>query len=52
MIKVKELIRKPGREAVDRQNVLEVFMGMERFMAGIPQQEFMKIATGQKKHKL
>ncbi|KAL2373934.1 enoyl-CoA hydratase [Blastomyces gilchristii SLH14081] len=52
MVKVKELIRRPGRRVLDHQNVLEVFMGMDRFMAGIPQQEFMKIATGQKKHKL
>ncbi|EDN08647.1 peroxisomal D3,D2-enoyl-CoA isomerase [Histoplasma capsulatum] len=52
MLKIKDLIRRPGREVLDRQNVLEVFMGMERFIAGIPQQEFMKIATGQKKHKL
>ncbi|KKZ66612.1 enoyl-CoA hydratase [[Emmonsia] crescens] len=52
MVKVKDLIRRPGREVLARQNVSEVFMGMERFMAGIPQQEFMKIATGQKKHKL
>ncbi|OJD17987.1 hypothetical protein AJ78_01944 [Emergomyces pasteurianus Ep9510] len=52
MLKVKELVRRPGRDVLDRQNVLEVFMGMDRFMAGIPQQEFMKIATGQKKHKL
>ncbi|PGH09940.1 hypothetical protein AJ79_05556 [Helicocarpus griseus UAMH5409] len=52
MVKIKALVRRPERELLDRQNVYEVFGGMDRFMAGIPQQEFMKIATGQKKHKL
>lgn len=52
LLKIKELIRKPEREMLEKQNVLEAFMGMERFEKGIPQQEFMKIATGQKKHKL
>ncbi|KAK2803852.1 hypothetical protein FQN50_006860 [Emmonsiellopsis sp. PD_5] len=52
MVKIKSLIRRPGREVMERQNVHEVFMGLSRFMEGIPQQEFMKIATGQKKHKL
>jgi peroxisomal 3,2-trans-enoyl-CoA isomerase len=52
LLKIKDLIRKPGREAFDRQNVAEVFEGLERFKAGIPQEEFRKIAMGEKKHKL
>ncbi|KAL8841611.1 MAG: hypothetical protein Q9176_003233 [Flavoplaca citrina] len=52
LIKVKELIRKPDRERMDAQGVAEVLGGLERFVGGAPQQEFMKIATGQKKHKL
>ncbi|EEH33565.1 3,2-trans-enoyl-CoA isomerase, Delta(2)-enoyl-CoA isomerase [Paracoccidioides lutzii Pb01] len=52
MVKIKELIRRPERELLQRQNVAEVFVGIDRFLSGIPQQEFMKIATGQKKHKL
>ncbi|KAL1960039.1 hypothetical protein VTO42DRAFT_211 [Malbranchea cinnamomea] len=52
MLKIKSLIRRPEREILDKQNTYEVFMGMQRFLSGIPQQEFMKIATGQKKHKL
>ena len=52
MLKIKSLIRRPEREILDKQNTHEVFMGMQRFLDGIPQQEFMKIATGQKKHKL
>ncbi|EER29989.1 hypothetical protein D8B26_007263 [Coccidioides posadasii str. Silveira] len=52
MVKMKSLIRMHEREILDRQNVHEVFMGMGRFMAGIPQEEFRKIASGEKKHKL
>ncbi|KAI1911757.1 dodecenoyl-CoA isomerase [Ophidiomyces ophidiicola] len=52
LLKMKSLIRMHEREILDRQNVHEVFMGMERFLAGIPQEEFRKIAAGEKKHKL
>jgi len=52
LLKVKELIRLPSRKDADAQNVAEVFGGLERFVAGIPQEEFRKIASGQKKHKL
>lgn len=52
MVKMKSLIRMHEREILDRQNVNEVYMGLERFMAGIPQEEFRKVASGEKKHKL
>ncbi|KAI4250729.1 MAG: hypothetical protein LQ352_005279 [Teloschistes flavicans] len=52
LIKVKELIRKPERERMDGQTVAEVLGGLERLTSGVPQQEFRKIASGQKKHKL
>jgi Delta3-Delta2-enoyl-CoA isomerase len=52
MVKVKALIRAPYKEKLDAQGVLEVFGGMQRFMLGIPQEEFRKIASGEKKHKL
>jgi len=52
MIKVKELIRAPYKQTLDAQGVREVFGGLERFMQGIPQEEFRKIAAGEKKHKL
>lgn len=52
MTKIKALIQKPERDLLDSQGVAEVFGGLERFVAGIPQQEFTKIASGQKKHKL
>jgi peroxisomal 3,2-trans-enoyl-CoA isomerase len=52
LVKIKELIQKPMREKLDRQGVEEVFAGMKRFLKGVPQEEFRKIASGEKKHKL
>lgn len=52
LVKIKELIQKPMREALDRQGVEEVFAGMKRFVKGVPQEEFRKVASGEKKHKL
>ena len=52
LLKVKELIRKPMRTSYDAQAVHEVMGGLERFAAGIPQEEFRKIASGEKRHKL
>ncbi|KAJ5809259.1 uncharacterized protein N7503_001477 [Penicillium pulvis] len=52
MVKIKELVRRPEREILDRQNGLEAFMGLERFLSGIPQEEFRKLASGEKRHKL
>jgi Delta3-Delta2-enoyl-CoA isomerase len=52
MVKVKGLIRQSETEMLDRQGVLEVLGGLERFARGIPQREFAAIASGQKKHKL
>ncbi|RJE23006.1 peroxisomal D3,D2-enoyl-CoA isomerase [Aspergillus sclerotialis] len=52
LVKIKELIRRPERELLDRQNGLEAFMGLERFLSGVPQEEFRRLASGEKKHKL
>ncbi|MCJ1426584.1 hypothetical protein MMC29_004487 [Sticta canariensis] len=52
LLRVKALIRKPEREMLDGQTVAEVFGGLERFTAGIPQKEFRKVASGEKRHKL
>lgn len=52
LIEIKKLIRKPERDILDTQGVLEVFGGLERFKKGIPQEEFRKIGSGEKKHKL
>ncbi|ORY70145.1 enoyl-CoA hydratase/isomerase [Pseudomassariella vexata] len=49
---IKALIRKPERDILDNQNTAEVFAGLNRFVKGIPQAEFRKIASGQKRHKL
>lgn len=52
LLRIKALIRKPYGDVLDSQNVAEVLGGLERFVAGIPQEEFRKIASGEKKHKL
>lgn len=52
LIKIKALIRRPDRDIVDAVGVAEVFGGLERFSAGIPQEEFRRIANGEKRHKL
>lgn len=52
LLKIKALIRRPERDIMDAQGVAEVIGGLERFVSGIPQEEFRKIASGQKKHKL
>ncbi|KZF21356.1 ClpP/crotonase [Xylona heveae TC161] len=52
LIRIKALIRRPEREIIERQNALEVFGGLERFIEGIPQEEFRRIRSGEKRHKL
>jgi peroxisomal 3,2-trans-enoyl-CoA isomerase len=52
LLEIKALIRKPERDLLDTQGVAEVFGGLERFAKGIPQEEFRKIASGEKRHKL
>lgn len=52
LTKIKELIQKPNREKLDAQGVAEVYGGLERFASGIPQAEFRKLASGEKRHKL
>lgn len=49
---IKSLIRRPEMDVMDTQNVREVFAGLDRFMKGVPQEEFRKIASGAKRHKL
>lgn len=52
LVGIKALIRRPDMDALDRQGVHEVFGGLERFVKGVPQEEFRKVASGEKKHKL
>ncbi|KAK9418059.1 putative Enoyl-CoA hydratase/isomerase [Seiridium unicorne] len=49
---IKALIRKPEKDILDIQNTNEAFAGLGRFLSGVPQAEFAKIASGQKRHKL
>ncbi|KAL9112728.1 MAG: hypothetical protein Q9227_003031 [Pyrenula ochraceoflavens] len=51
-VKIKELIRRPYLNIMEAQGIREAMEGMERFANGIPQEEFRKIARGEKKHKL
>jgi len=52
MVKIKEMMKGSDRSSLDAKNVIEVMEGLKRFINGIPQQEFMKLASGQKRHKL
>lgn len=52
LLKIKALIRKPERAVLDGQAAAEFFGLTEMFALGIPQEEFRKIASGEKKHKL
>lgn len=52
LLGIKRLIRRPERDVLDVQNVAEVFAGLDRFLTGVPQREFEKIAMGKKRHKL
>ena len=52
LLGIKKLIRRPDLDALERQGVEEVFGGLERFVKGVPQEEFRRLASGEKKHKL
>lgn len=52
LIKIKGLLRAPDKDMFDAQGVKEVFGGLEVLTKGIPQEEFRKIASGEKRHKL
>jgi len=52
MTKIKQLIRRPYLEAQHAQGVAEVYGGLDRFLSGIPQEQFRQIGSGEKKHKL
>jgi len=52
LLGIKKLIREGELKEFEVQNVWEVFGGVDRLMKGIPQEEFRKIASGEKRHKL
>lgn len=49
ILKTKQIVRAQFQENLDKQNLLEIYAGLERFVIGAPQAEFMKLASGQKK---
>ncbi|KAK6519483.1 hypothetical protein TWF281_003317 [Arthrobotrys megalospora] len=49
---IKKLVKDAYMKGFEEANVLEIAGGVERFMKGVPQQEFGKIASGAKRHKL
>ena len=52
MTRIKAQIHRQEIDELDAQSVVESLGGVDRFKNGIPQKEFMKVATGQKRHKL
>ena len=52
MMEIKRQIRSFSRKEMDALQVDETMTGLNRFADGIPQAEFMKIANGEKRHKL
>ena len=52
LLLIKEMIRRPFRAGDEAATVTEVMVGLEGFVKNIPQQEFAKVASGQKRHKL
>ncbi|OAA71279.1 peroxisomal D3,D2-enoyl-CoA isomerase [Cordyceps fumosorosea ARSEF 2679] len=52
MTGIKALLKAPERAILEAQNSKEVMAGLQRFVKGIPQEEFRKLASGEKRHKL
>ena len=52
LIETKALIVAQMRRDIDSSMVAELFGGLRRTVAGIPQREFEKLRTGAKRHKL
>jgi peroxisomal 3,2-trans-enoyl-CoA isomerase len=51
LVRVKKLIRRPGRTAVDAQTVADVIGGLKALTEGTPRKEFVRVTSGEKKHK-
>lgn len=52
LLEIKRLIKKPEMAIMEQQNLHEAFAGLERFLSGVPQEQFKRLAQGEKKHKL
>lgn len=49
---IKKLIRRTGMAELDVAGQEEVWGGLRMFVKGLPQEEFRRIASGEKRHKL
>ncbi|KAH8176612.1 enoyl-CoA hydratase/isomerase domain-containing protein [Sarocladium implicatum] len=52
LVKMKGLIGKSFADTMESQNTAEAWAVMESHMSGVPQEEFRKLASGEKRHKL
>ncbi len=52
LLGIKALIQRPEREVLERQNVAEVFAGVERLASGVVDEAMHRIQRGEKRHKL
>lgn len=52
LLDMKALIRRPEMEVMGSQTVAEVLTGLRRFETRAPYEEFRKVASGEKRHKL
>ncbi|KAK0384636.1 hypothetical protein NLU13_8722 [Sarocladium strictum] len=52
MVMIKELMGRPSADAMELQNSAEAWRGLDRHLTGVPQEEFRKLASGEKRHKL
>ncbi|TVY90244.1 3,2-trans-enoyl-CoA isomerase [Lachnellula willkommii] len=49
MLEIKRMIRQPYMKTLDAQNLEEAMVGWRRFVKGVPQQHFRKVAEARKK---
>ena len=51
-VRVKALMKEGGSGGMDAVGAREVMGGLERFVEGVPQREFKRVAEGKRRHKL
>lgn len=52
MVMIKKLIGRPTVDTMELQNTAEAWAVMECHLTGVPQEQFRKLASGEKRHKL
>lgn len=50
MLAIKQLMRRPDVDSMELQNMAEALGAMDCHLTGVPQEQFRKIANGQKRH--